>query len=219
MTLIRSIKFKRGTAQIELDDGESVVLPVAAALTYRLSQGVEISPLDLMEIKSESNRYMCGRKAMDFLAMRNRTEHELRRYLSKKGFSADDIDICVKSLRDAGYIDDLKYGSSYVIRRSERGIGKNRLRQELAGKGISRKTIAESLKAAPTDDESLDAATKIAEKKMKSIKNTANLRAKLANHLLSRGYGRDIIYRVIESLKDDINYMEKDNSHDVQFDE
>ena len=88
-------------------------------------------------------------KAMDraakYLAYKPRTRRELLQHLREKGVDADDAEQCVETMESYHLVDDLEYSRMYIETMLERGRGMDRIRRELAGKGVDRNTIEDAL--------------------------------------------------------------------------
>lgn len=84
--------------------------------------------------------------ALRYLATRPRSVFEVRERLSKKGFSAEDINGAIGSLTLAGYLDDAKFGRMLCESRlRHKNWGLLKIRNELKAKGISADIIEEVL--------------------------------------------------------------------------
>jgi regulatory protein len=118
------------------------------------------------------------------------TETQLRRKLQAKGFEPDDIEHGIERCRAAGLLDDERYAREFVESRVRRGHGAQRIRQDLAQRGVER-TLVDSLLALHQDDGALDAAAiDAARRKFARIDlEDAAARAKALRWLQSRGYG------------------------------
>jgi regulatory protein len=84
-------------------------------------------------------------RAMNYLARREHSEHELRNKLAKAEFSADDIDDIISKLIASNLQSDERFCESYVRYRSQRGFGSQRIRQELKERGVDTELISDAL--------------------------------------------------------------------------
>jgi regulatory protein len=87
--------------------------------------------------------------AVRYLAQRERTEAQVRAYLSRAGASA----ACTRSLlsrfRNQGYLDDKAYAVRWArARLAKCPMGQARLEAELLAKGFDRTTVATALRQA-----------------------------------------------------------------------
>ncbi len=116
---------------------------------------------------SEDPEYKRAKKrAMNMLAARAHSAHDLRTKLLRKEHPADIVDQLIARLESAGLLDDAEYASSYVrAKRESRALSKSALRRELRNKGVADSHIAAAL--ADIDDE-FDLAYEVAAKKAAS---------------------------------------------------
>jgi len=76
------------------------------------------------------------------LARRDHTEAELRRALTRDGFPAPVVDDTLARLRAEKYLDDQGFASRFTRSRVVHyGLGRNRVRQALRARGLSRAII------------------------------------------------------------------------------
>ena len=88
----------------------------------------------------------CRDSAVKILAVKDRTEKELRDKLLEKGYGADEADDAVEAMKGFGYIDDRAYAEKYVSDGVKlRGHGEARIRSELLRRGVSRSIVDETL--------------------------------------------------------------------------
>ncbi|HPA73504.1 MAG TPA: RecX family transcriptional regulator, partial [Spirochaetota bacterium] len=146
MLTITDIAYKTDRIELSLDSGESLKLPLLASGMFNLEKGRALDREEFLQMKEESERFRCRQKALDYLSLKNRTSHEIGKYLTKKGFSAPIIRETLAGLDGAGYIDDLKYAKSFIEnRRRSRLVGKNLLKKELLARGVERNTVSKAL--------------------------------------------------------------------------
>lgn len=117
------------------------------------------------------------------------TVAELRKKLAAKEFEAEAIELGIDKCTAAGLLDDTRYAEQYVASRVRRGQGAQRIRQDLARRGIDRSLVDAAL-AGHQEEGALDAAAiDAARKKFARIDlDDAPARAKAMRWLLSRGY-------------------------------
>ncbi|HEY4823714.1 MAG TPA: regulatory protein RecX [Solirubrobacteraceae bacterium] len=73
-----------------------------------------------------------------YLNRRERTVSELRLQLERKGITEETADACVTTLLDDGYLDDGRFALMFVHDRRELdGWGSERIRRELASRGVA----------------------------------------------------------------------------------
>ncbi|KPK56502.1 MAG: hypothetical protein AMS21_12685 [Gemmatimonas sp. SG8_38_2] len=145
--------------------------------------------------------------ALNFLAYRQRTGHEVRRKLASRGFSEPTIEAAMQRLAAVGLVDDGAFVGAYVRDRiAHRPMGVRRMIQELFVKGVPREVsvpvIEEVFRDEHTDERAL--AERVVEKKRLTLAtrvgDQAALRRRLRDHLIRRGFGGPLVGDVVNSL-------------------
>jgi len=84
--------------------------------------------------------------ALRFLARRDRTEAQVRAYLSRTGASSGRIRALIKQFVKRGYLNDERYALRWASARlARRPMGRERLEAELIGQGLDRDTTERAL--------------------------------------------------------------------------
>ena len=91
------------------------------------------------------------RAAVDLLARREHSRHELTRKLAARGFDAGAIERVLDELERTGALATSRFVETFVRSRVARGHGPIRIRAELAERGVAGEAAADSLKAAGID--------------------------------------------------------------------
>jgi regulatory protein len=94
---------------------------------------------------------LARQRALRRLARRDHSEAELRRALTRNGFAASVVAATLARLRSEKYLDDEGFATRFARSRvADHGLGRNRVRQALRARGVSRgiieKGVAEALK-------------------------------------------------------------------------
>ncbi|MDQ6835780.1 MAG: RecX family transcriptional regulator [Actinomycetota bacterium] len=80
------------------------------------------------------------------LNRRERTVGEVRRQLERKGIGADALEAAIETLVVGGYLDDGRYALMFVHdKRALEGWGSERIRRELAARGVDRDLVEGAL--------------------------------------------------------------------------
>jgi regulatory protein len=129
------------------------------------------------------------------LAGRHITVEELRRKLVKAEFEPDTIELAIDRCTAAGLLDDERYVAQFVESRVRRGHGAQRIRQDLAQRGIDRSLVDVALVEYQESGALEDAAVEAARRKFARIDlDEAAAKAKALRWLLSRGYSSSQAY-------------------------
>lgn len=201
MPLVEKIKFKGDGVMISVDTGEALMVSAAVFAQYRLAVGTEIDAAAYRQLRDESDRYMCRRAALSYLAVRAHSAHEMESYLRRKGYSGDSIAETVRDLCERHYIDDLAFATEYAGARKRRGgVGRNLVTRELQRKGVSRDIIATAISRATSEDDEREAALACARKKLRQLAGKKNRASRLAFYLQGRGFDAAVIRAVLREL-------------------
>jgi regulatory protein len=119
------------------------------------------------------------------LTYRPRSEREVRQRFGQRGAPAELVDAVVERLREVGLVDDAAFAQAWVdSRRRASPRGDRLLRAELAGKGVARQVVADTLEESGADPLALAKAAA----------------AKKARSLLRRGFDYDVAGQVVRGL-------------------
>ncbi len=143
--------------------------------------------------------------AYRYLALRDRSEKELRDYLGRKEIPGDTVEEVIGKFIDSGYIDDRRFAVSYARYLIERkGLSRYALRMELQRKGVRQDYIDGALEGLFGEDgyDEDGLAVALAQKKAASIRNLPEDKAKrrLTDYLRRRGFSFDAIKKALNAL-------------------
>jgi regulatory protein len=93
----------------------------------------------------------CTRAALELLARREHSRHELTRKLAKRGFPGDVLGSVLDELERAGSLANARFTDSFVRSRIAKGQGPQRIRAELAQRGIADADADDGLRSAEVD--------------------------------------------------------------------
>lgn len=202
MVEITEIRMKELSATVSFSTGESAELPHGVLLLHRLAKGKLIETLEYLQLKEESDRYLCRQKALKYLSIRNRSSAEMETYLRKKDFSKEIIREVLAGVREAGYIDDLEFARAFIrYRRGRKVVGEHLLRSELYRKGVARDLVSRALAETRPEAADPDEVFRLARKKLQSLGTKRNRTQKLAHFLRQRGFDGEAIRAVLDRLR------------------
>ena len=127
------------------------------------------------------------------LSIRAHARAELRRKLSRRGYSADEIEVAVARLIELGYLDDSSFARSLVRRRGALR-GPLALSAELAARGVDR-AEADAAVAAFGPAAQLASATRLAERlcAQKRVTSYREMLEVVGARLVRRGFSPTIV--------------------------
>ncbi|MBR1784672.1 MAG: RecX family transcriptional regulator [Bacteroidales bacterium] len=138
-------------------------------------------------------------RARRYCAAQEQCEHAVRQKLAAWGAEPGEAGLVVESLREEGYLDDVRYARAFCESKMLRGgWGRRRVEAALRAKRLSAEAIAEGLSAVD-DDRYFETLTAEAAKKLRLLGggSDAATRQRLSAFLASRGYTMEEIHQVI----------------------
>ncbi len=142
------------------------------------------------------------RIALDQLAVRQRSEKELRQAMARRNVPADVADEILERFLEVGLVDDASFARALTESRSRHSFrGKARIRQELRETGVDRETVEEALADLDPDDE-YAAALELARRKVRSMSALEPhvARRRLAGVLARRGFSGGVVSSVVAAV-------------------
>lgn len=134
--------------------------------------------------------------AMRMLARREYSRAELRARLVIRAQPDEDVDAVLDALEARGWLSDARAAEQMLQTRRCR-FGSQRIAHEMRQKGIGENLIAEALPQLREGE--LEAARSVWQKKFGCEPADAKEKARQVRFLQSRGFGLDVIFKVIRS--------------------
>lgn len=153
-----------------------------------------------MDLVDKISKYLenCYR----YLAIRNRSEKEMRDYLTKKNAEPEIIDAIVEKLYKHKFLDDEAFARGWVRSRARfRPRGKRMLQMELAQKGIAKEIIQQVLEEENEDvPDELTQAKNLISRKIAKLQEEPRqvIYQKIGAFLARRGYRWDVAKKAID---------------------
>lgn len=148
---------------------------------------------DLQQTAVSDKAYM---RALDYLAMRPRSQWEVTDYLRRKDYDSPTIEAILNKLSEYGYLDDKKFAQAWIDNRQLlKPTSLRRLQQELQQKHVSRETISEVLAEQDIDEQAM--LRQLIERKR--LQSRYQDQQKLIAYLLRQGYRYDDVRQVLSS--------------------
>lgn len=184
---------EKGRRKLIFENGMELLLYKGEIRSYDLKEGSEISDDLYRELLYEVVGKRAKKRAMHLLERQDRTEYQLRDKLKQNGYPQEVIEEAVAYVKKYHYIDDLRYACNYIRYQKEKK-SRQRLRQDLLQKGVSKQIIQQALEEEADVDET-EAIRRLLEKKGYRADMTKQESHKLYQFLLRRGYkSSDILY-------------------------
>jgi regulatory protein len=136
--------------------------------------------------------------ALNLLARREHTRAELEQKLSARG-SRDEVAVVLDRLQQRNLQSDARFAEAYVSARLAR-FGSFKLRRDLCARGVSDELIDRAL--AESEEGELTRAREVWRRKFGGPPADAREFAKQARFLHSRGFGADILKKLLRDSKE-----------------
>ncbi|WP_040224925.1 recombination regulator RecX [Bhargavaea cecembensis] len=173
-------------------------------IRFGLMKGKILEDWEIDEIIYGDEVRKAYNKAIQFLGFRMRSEHEVKEKLLSAGFGESVVLEAVVKLRSQGFLDDESFSKALLeTRKRTAKKGPAAIRRELKQKGISDKLQEEAL-ASFSEDEQLELAEDLARKLADrgGGKTPLQIKQKIQESLMRKGYGRDVIQTVIGRIEE-----------------
>jgi regulatory protein len=130
------------------------------------------------------------------LGARDRSEHEVRERLARRGSDGAAIDAIIQRLQRYRYLDDSRFSEAVARRAVRRGYGSRRVRADLTARGIAGGVIAATVDATFVDEEEL--ARRTLARRFKDIPEDDAGKARAARFLMQRGFPQRLVLAILK---------------------
>ncbi|MBN1614825.1 MAG: RecX family transcriptional regulator [Deltaproteobacteria bacterium] len=150
------------------------------------------------------------RAAYRFLAVRDRSERELRTMLAGKGFGKAERETVLAKLREQGYLDDASFAGKWARNLAvNRLLGNLRIEMSLREKGIAENAAREAVARARRELGEEEAIGRLIEGWMKGRKLSAldeREKRRFFQRLAARGFPAGLIYGLIKNRQGELRH-------------
>ena len=141
-------------------------------------------------------------RALDYLGKREYSYFELTQKLKPFADESDNIPAILDDFKKRGWLSDARFTEQLVHARQSK-FGSARVANELREKGVADDLIANALEEVKVNE--LDFARDVCRKKFKASPSSREDWAKQARFLQSRGFGFDVIKKVLNIKSEEDN--------------
>lgn len=192
LMIISKMEKKRGLMHISFEGGESLNLPHAVVRVHPLREGEAFDLDSYLHISEKAMYQKALERAVWWLSKSDCSEQSIMKKLKDAAFPQDVAERVCVFLKEGNYINDARL-SENLVRQKKRGSGPRKIAMTLRTKGVDEQTAKEAL-ASISDEEELEAATKLARKYLGSKRlEPQEARRKCGAYLARRGFGWDMI--------------------------
>lgn len=141
--------------------------------------------------------------ALFMLNLRMRTESEMREKMLGRGYYPDVVDAVIQRLFEDRYLNDEHYAEVYIeSMKRYKYYGSYMMKKRLYEKKVPKEIIEQKLSELLTESDEIDIATRYIEKEFGKLKDVRKFeyaeKQKVMRRLLSRGFGIDVVKRLVE---------------------
>ena len=188
---------------IFLNEEYAFAVDEGTLIKFALTKGKALEPFEIDEIAYEDEIAKAFNKGLQFLAFQMRSEHEVKSKLLKAGHGEAVVMEAIQKLGKIGLLNDETY-SKALLETKKRTMkkGPRAIRQDMQKKGIDRK-LQDQVLTSFSHEEQLELALSLAEKEVRSgaRKTPAQLKQKIQDLLMRKGYSYSIVSEVFEKIQ------------------
>ncbi|KGR88291.1 recombination regulator RecX [Lysinibacillus odysseyi] len=203
ITKITRQKNNQERYNIYLDDEYAFAVDEGILIKFGLMKGKTLEQFDIDEINYEDEIAKAFSKALHFLSFQMRSEYEVKKKLLDAGHGEAVVLEAVRKLESLGFLNDETY-SKALLETKKRTLkkGPRAIRQDLKKKGID-KVLQDEVLETFTQEEQLEIAMQLAEKEVRagSRRTPTQLKQKIQDVLMRKGYSFSIVSDVLEQIK------------------
>ncbi len=141
-------------------------------------------------------------RALEYLGKREYSYAELGQKLKTYADEGDDIPALLEDFKARGWLSDARFTEQIVHARQSK-FGSAKIAHELREKGVAHELIADAIEQ--VKDNELENATEVWRKKFKTGPKNREEWAKQARFMQSRGFGFDMIKKVLNAAEAEEN--------------
>lgn len=199
MSRITSIKKQRGLVLVEIEEEAALRIPASLYRERPLQPDTDLD-LEAYEAWLDERAYPHAlNRAVEYLAARPRTEREMETRLRQCGYTDKVIARVMARLAHEGFLNDAQFADLWTQARQERALGKRRIAQELARKGVSREHVDAALSQIDEEEQQRQA-TELCRHLLERTrgKDERDVRRKVLAALVRRGYDWDTAKQALD---------------------
>jgi regulatory protein len=207
ITRIEDQKRRSGRKSIYADGKFLAGVDAETVARLALRTGDTLSDAQLRSLRQTDELLAAKNTALRLLAIRPRSEREIRDRLRKKSVSDEQIAHVIEELKAAGLLDDAEFARLYIRNAlTLKPAGERHLRQKLLQLGVDRGTIDDALQEHARESDVREQAMNAARQYLRRHRSeriahdNLQLRKRLAAFLQRRGFSWDEITHTVERI-------------------
>lgn len=195
----RNVKNKR-RCTIMVDGAFFCACDEDVVLSLELRRGMELSADAEQRLKREERTMQLRQKAWAYCTYKPRTEAQMRSKCQMLGMTDEETTATLSWLAEFKQLDDASYAQRFVdAARERKPLSTADIRSRLRRKGIPDNHIEGALSTS-TEFDDIEAARRVAERKLRVLSGADNARDRLMRFLAYRRYSWNVIRVVVSEL-------------------
>ena len=190
---------------IYIEEKYAFAVDESILIKYQLSKDKLLEDWERDEIIFDDEVRKAFNKALHFLSFRMRSEHEVRKKLLDAEYGEAVVLEAIQKLHHLGFLNDESFSKALLETQKKTGKkGPRAIQQELKKKGIE-KSLQQDVLDTYTEEDQTEIAQSLAEKtaRQNSAKTPMQIKQKIQDTLLRKGYSYAIISKVIGEMEFD----------------
>ncbi|MDO6355458.1 regulatory protein RecX [Caloramator sp. CAR-1] len=182
---------------VVFENERNIKIGLEMLIKYNIIEGKDLTQEDIDTILQEYEIKSAYNYALHLLERKMYPENQVRNKLLKKGFNEMVVEKTISKLKEYGFVNDEEYIKKYIEYSITKKFGSRRIITNLKQKGLYIKE-----KDIDINSETLyENAKLLALKKLNIMaKDKKNVKQKLYNYLVYRGYDNEVIFKVLKEI-------------------
>jgi regulatory protein len=182
---------------VVFENERNIKIGLEMLIKYNIIEGKDLTQEDIDTILQEYEIKSAYNYALHLLERKMYPENQIRNKLFKKGFNEMVVEKTISKLKEYGFVNDEEYIKKYIEYSITKKFGSRRIITNLKQKGLYIKE-----KDIDINSETLyENAKLLALKKLNIMaKDKKNVKQKLYNYLVYRGYDNEVIFKVLKEI-------------------
>lgn len=187
------------------EGGQERTLFVPARVARAVQRDLPVLPIaydQLREMVFRAEDRSCYTALVEMLGRRDYADAEARRRLSLAGYRDESVAQAIERARASRFMDDDRFARQFIEQRKLRGWGRRKIEMELKARGIDPDGIAGYPDAFFSEDDDLERACALLEKK--SVPESRAFE-KLVRHLMGKGFSYSTASSAVRARLDSVD--------------
>jgi len=168
---------------------------------FPISKGQILTDKQIMVIQNHEQFEKAKNLALNYIALRMRSNKEVRTYLKRKNIPINVIERVIQYCSEKKYLDDYTFAEAFTrdqLNLNKAGVFK--IRSSLRNKGVSAEIIDSVVEELINKDEQLYLAVKLGKRKLRSLTKDTKKKQKIYRFLFQKGFTIEVVNEALKIL-------------------